>query len=139
MRHKRNIFSSRRAATTVEFALVAPILFLLIFGCIEFSRMMLTTAVIEQSAFEAARNVAVLGATADEGVALVRRELGYMGITDADITVTGLSGGLAQSSLADSTEQISVTVSVEFRDFMFFNSNGQGNIERTAILNTERF
>ena len=140
--HKRNNLpreggGSRTGATAVEFALVAPILFLVIFASIEFARMMMTVSMIEQSAFEAARNVAVLGSTIEEGEAIVREELSYFGINDADVTVVGLSNGAQQGQIDDSTDQISVNVVVQFNDFILFTA-ARGSIERTAVINTER-
>ena len=137
-KQKRNI-SSRQGATAVEFALVAPILFLIIFACIEFARMMMTVAMIEQSAFEAARHVAVLGSTTAEGEEIVRQELGILGIDNATIRVVGLLGGAEQASIDDDTEQISVNVVVQFNDFLLFNTGSGGNIERKAVIKTERF
>ena len=127
----------RTGATAVEFALVAPILFLVIFACIEFARMMMTVAIIEQSAFEAARNVAVLGSTAAEGEAIVREELSFLGIDQAEVTVVGLNNGVEQGQIDDASEQISVNVVVQFDDFLLFNATN-GSIERTAVINTER-
>ena len=139
---KRNNLSrkggdSRTGAAAVEFALVAPILFLVIFAGIEFARMTMTISMIEQSAFEAARNVAVLGSTAAEGQAIVREELSYLGINEAEVTVVGLRNGAEQGQIDDSTDQISVNVVVPFNDFILFNTTN-GSIERTAVINTER-
>ena len=128
---------SRQGATAVEFALVAPILFLVIFACIEFARMMMTVAMIEQSAFEAARHVAVLGSTVAEGEAIIREELGFFGIDDAEITIQGISNGVTQTSIHDACDQVSVNVAVSLNDFMFFNSGGS-DIEREAVIRTER-
>ena len=135
---KRNK-SSRQGATAVEFALVAPILFLLIFACIEFARIMMTISMIEQSAFEAARHVAVLGATADEGQELVRAELGILGINEAVVSVVGLSNGAEQTEINDNSDHISVNIVVPFNDFMLFSTGGGGDIERRAVVKTERF
>lgn len=136
-KRKRNS-SSRRGATAVEFALVAPILFLLIFASIEFARMMMTVSMIEQSAFEAARNVAVLGATAAEGEAVIQQELGFLGIDTAEVTIVGIRNGVEQSQIDDGSEQISVNIVVATGDFMFTNVGGS-RIERTAVIETERF
>ena len=132
-------FSSRQGATAVEFAVVSPVLFLVIFACIELSRMMLTVAMVEQSAFQAARNVAVLGATAAEGRQVVRDELAFLGIDAAEITVEGLRDGVPQTEIDDTSDQIAVDVVVRFNDFMLFSPAGGRNIERRAVINTERF
>ena len=130
--------SSRQGATAVEFALVAPILFLVIFACIEFARMMMTVSMIEQAAFQAARHVAVLGSTAAEGEAIAREELAFLGIDQADITIVGLRNGVGQSSIDDTSDQISVNIVVQYDDFILFNTP-TGNIEREAVIRTERF
>ena len=139
LRKRRQNSSSRQGATAVEFALVAPILFLVIFACIEFARMMMTVAMIEQSAFEAARHVAVLGSTVAEGETLVREELALLGIDAAQITIVGLRDGVEQSQIDDSSEQISVDVVVQFNDFLLFNAGVDGNIARRAVIKAERF
>ena len=135
---KRSILS-RQGASAVEFAVVAPVLFLVIFACIELTRMMFTVAMIEQSAFEAARNVAVLGSTEADGVEIVRAELGVLGIDAAEVTVVGLRNGVPQTEIDDTSEQIAVDVVVNFQDFMLFSPVGGKNIERRAVVNTERF
>jgi len=126
---------SRRAATTVEFAMIAPILFFTIFACIEFGRIMLVQAFVEQSAFEAARNMAVIGATKSEGEAIVKQELSVFGLTP-QVTIEPLKNGVVQPEIDDQTDQISATVSVNSPGFLFPST---GNIERKAVVDTERF
>ena len=139
MRNIKRCLLPRQGATAVEFALVSPILFLLIFACIEFGRIMMIEAMVEQSAFEAARNVAVLGATTAEGEEVVGRELSFFGVSDPDVSIQAFSRGATQTAIDDSTDEVSVTVSVNYSDFMFLSTGGLRKIERTAILNTERF
>ena len=79
MRIKKKRTPARSGATAVEFAFVSPLLFLLIFGCIEFYRFMVVEAMIEQTAFDAARNVVVLGATVGEGEQFAEREFSLPG------------------------------------------------------------
>ena len=100
---------------------------------------MMIEAMVEQSAFEAARNVAVLGASTSEGEAIVGRELGFFGIDNAKVSITAFSGGATQSGINDATDEVAVTVSVSYSDFMYFSTGNGRQIERTAILNTERF
>ena len=54
--------TSRRGATTVEFAIVAPIFLLLVFGLIEFGRMMMVQQSLTNAAREGCRT-AVLATT----------------------------------------------------------------------------
>lgn len=53
----------RRGATAVEFALVAPIVFLLFFGAIEIARLSFLHHTAENAAYEAARKAIVAGGT----------------------------------------------------------------------------
>jgi len=54
---------SRRGASVVEFAVVAPVFFLFVFGMIEFGRMVMVHQLLIGAAREGARQAAVDGAT----------------------------------------------------------------------------
>ena len=56
----------RRGATAVEFALAAPILVLMIFAAIEFSRVNMLRHTAAEAAYEGARRGIVPGASADD-------------------------------------------------------------------------
>ncbi len=56
----------RRGAATVEFAIVAPILFLFVFGVIEYGRALQVKQVLTNTAREGARHFANQGATVAE-------------------------------------------------------------------------
>ncbi|MBX3440075.1 MAG: pilus assembly protein, partial [Planctomycetaceae bacterium] len=58
----------RGGATTVELAIVLPVLFLFVFSAIEFSRLNMLRHLASVAAYEGARQGIVLGATADEAV-----------------------------------------------------------------------
>lgn len=96
---------TRSGATTVEFALTAPLLFLLFFAGIEFSRanMLLHTAAI--AATEGARRGIISGATADECQQAAVNELGTIGVRNAKVIVS-------PSTINDDTEMISVGVMI---------------------------
>lgn len=126
----------RRGATAVEFAMVSPIIFLVVFACFEFGRLLFIEAFVEQAAFEAARNVAVVGARKSEGIAIAERELSIIGINESDVSVSALVRGVEQAEIDGSTEQISVTVAVDASGFLF---PGVQDLSRTAIVETERF
>lgn len=99
----------RRGAAVVEFALVAPLLFLLVFGMIEYGRMVMVQQLLTNASREGAR-IGVLD-----------------GSTTADVSTT-VSDYLANASVAGSTvtvapnppssagfgEPVTVTVSVPF-------------------------
>ena len=54
---------NRRAAAAVEFAIVAPVFFLLVFGMIEYGRMVMVQQVITNASREGARAAVLDGAT----------------------------------------------------------------------------
>ena len=101
----------RLGAAAVEFAIVAPLFFLFVFGIIEFGRVMLVKNVITNASREAARVAVIDGATSTE-VEQVARKYSEAG-TVADVTVT-----ISPSNLSTATQgtPITVTVSVNFND-----------------------
>lgn len=78
----------RRGALTVEFALTAPIFFLVIFAGIEFARIHMIQNAMENAAFEGARRGIVPGATASDCEIAASRLIETMGLTDVDVTIT---------------------------------------------------
>jgi hypothetical protein len=88
MIHLRRSTRRRQSGmVTVEFALTAPILFLLFMGAIEFSRanMLMHTTTI--AATEGARRGIVSGATAADIVQAVQDELSAVGIAASEVAI----------------------------------------------------
>ncbi len=56
----------RRGASVVEFALVAPVFFLLVFGMIEYGRMVMVQQVLTNATREGARRAVLDGANVDD-------------------------------------------------------------------------
>ena len=102
-RRKRNRFHAGAAA--VEFAIVAPIFFVLIIGSLEFGRLNVIRHTADQAAYEAARNAMVPGATAAEAIRHAERMLQLVGTRGAQITVT-------PTVLGPDDNDITVTVDV---------------------------
>lgn len=131
MRHRRHVSEPRRArreergAVVVEFALIAPMLLLLVFGLIDFGWMIERGNVINNVTRDAAR-VASLGGTYDQISTTVTTELADYGITTASaatpgkatvaITCTNTSGsncdGTQSSYTANATSGSAVKVRV---------------------------
>lgn len=78
----------RRAAAAVEFAIVAPVFFLLIFGMVEYGRMVMVQQVITNASREGARQAVLDGATTTEVQTVVNDYLASGSITGATVTVT---------------------------------------------------
>ncbi|MEM8946422.1 MAG: TadE family protein [Planctomycetota bacterium] len=101
-RHKR---PQRRGATVVEFAIVAPVFFLLLLVSFEFSRLNVIRHTADNAAYEAARIGMVPGATAAEAVAEANRIMNITGARGTRVTVN-------PANLGPDTTQITVTVDV---------------------------
>jgi Flp pilus assembly protein TadG len=110
-RKKRFCSQPRRGATLVEFALVAPIFFLLLLASFEFSRLNVIRHTADNAAYEAARMIMVPGAKASEGIAEAERILRIVGARGTTVTVD-------PSELGPRATQVTVEVAVPM------NSNG---------------
>lgn len=96
---------NRCGVTTVEFALTVPLLLLLLFAGIEFSRanQLLHTAAI--AATEGARRGIISGATADECFAVAEQELLAIGVENASVLIE-------PATITADTDMISIGVHV---------------------------
>lgn len=79
---------SRRGAAAVEFAVVAPVFFLVVLGIIEFGRMVMAQQVITNAAREGARVAVLDSATAARVTTRVTDYLAAAGVSGATVTVT---------------------------------------------------
>ncbi len=94
-----------RGTTTVEFALAAPVLFLLTLGLIEFWNVNLYRNFAAQAAYEASRRGVVPGITAEE---LRQRALKRM----TAIGAQGVVADVVPGTITDETPEVTVTVTV---------------------------
>ena len=72
----------RSGAATVEFAIIAPLLFMLVMGLFEFGRMMMVQEILTNGAREGARKAALPGATSSD----------VTGVVNTYLSATGISG-----------------------------------------------
>lgn len=101
----------RRGAAAVEFALVAPLFFLMVCGMIEFGRAIMVQQVLTNSSREGAR-VAVLDSqtpTASTVTSTVNTYLQNAGISGATVTITP-----AEPTSATYGQPVTVEVSIPF-------------------------
>ncbi|MEM8866054.1 MAG: TadE/TadG family type IV pilus assembly protein [Planctomycetota bacterium] len=101
----------RRGAAVVEFAIVAPVFFLVMLGMIEFGRMAMVQQVITNAAREGARIAVLDNSTKARVTNKVKDYLKSSNITSATINVTP-----DPPSSAAYDESVTVTVSVPFND-----------------------
>lgn len=100
----------RRAVAAVEFAVVAPLFFLLVLGMIEFGRMVMVQQVITNASREGARRAIIEGATTSEVVGVVQNYLASGGIRSATVSVS--PDPIDSAGYGD---PVTVSVSVPFR------------------------
>lgn len=89
----RRIITNDAGATVIEFALLAPVFILFLFGTIEASRMMWMQQTLEEVAYATARCASVSASCSDtaarQAFAVARSGAYGIGITTADVTAQG--------------------------------------------------
>ena len=105
---------NRRGAAVVEFALAGSVLFLVIFGAIEFTRLMMMRNLAQDAAYEAARHCMVEGATEQEAIDRANEVIGLMGAKDVSITINDGNG----LSATDSTIKVVVQIPMKKNAFI---------------------
>ena len=101
----------RRGQVAVEFAMVAPIIFLFTFAAIEFSRAQMALHCMEGAAHDACREGIVEGATADDVEAMCDARLRAGGIGEYEMTLNPTN--LAATAQFD---PVTVTVTTQYAD-----------------------
>src|ERR1700722_11894805 len=79
--------SNRRGSSVVEFALCAPVLFAVLFGIIEYSRMLQIQHTVRQAALEGARAGINLDASTADASTAVTNITGIIGIVNPTVTI----------------------------------------------------
>jgi Flp pilus assembly protein TadG len=105
----RGRFPARRGATMVEFAAVAPLIFLFIFGLFEVGRVLMVLHGLETSAREGCRVAIGYGAKQTAVEAAVTERLATFGIKGYTITTTPNPTGSASQF-----DEVSVQISVPY-------------------------
>jgi Flp pilus assembly protein TadG len=101
----------RGGAAAVEFAFVAPVLFMLVFGMIEFGRMVMVQQVLTNASREGCRVGILDGSSSSDVTTTVNNYLTSANINTATITIDP-----ADPSSAGAGDSVTVTVSVDFED-----------------------
>lgn len=97
----------RSGVTAVEFAMTAPLLFLLLYAALELGHANMTFNAVEAACYEGARVGIVPGAKASECQAAAERILTISKIRGASVTVT-------PANLNTSTQSVQVRVTVPY-------------------------
>ena len=101
----RNQRIHRSGAAVVEMALVAPVVILLIFGIVEFSRLLILDASIDQIAYESCRAGIAFGASHEDVEEIVDDFLASNRIFNATTEIT-------PAVIDDDTAQVRVEITV---------------------------
>ena len=131
----RSCRRNRRGAAAVEFAVVSPVLFLLIFGMIEYGRMVMVQQVITNAAREGARKGVLDGTTNSDVTTVVSNYLTSAKITGATTTVTPTN-----PSNATYGGTVTVTVSVPYSSVSWLPHNfwlGSKTLTATSVMRRE--
>ncbi len=107
----RSCRRNRLGAAAVEFAIVAPIFFLMIFGMVEFGRMVMVQQIITNASREGARMAVLDGATTSEVATSIGTYLSNASISNATPTVTIVPDPPSSASYG---APVTVSVSVPF-------------------------
>lgn len=127
----------RRAAAAVEFAVVAPLFFLLVLGMIEYGRMVMVQQVITNASREGARMAVLDGSDTDEVMVVVNDYLasGSINATSATVTVSP-----DPPSNAEFGDPVTVAVSIPFTEVSWLPSPmylGGKTLTATTVMRRE--
>jgi Flp pilus assembly protein TadG len=124
----------RTAAVVVEFAICAPLLFLIFFESLEFSRVNMIRQSVENAVYEGARRGIVPGATAAHCRASAQAVLNVISVGGSTITVT-------PSVITKDSPQVTVaiTVPVNSNSWVFPVFFRDRQIAGSMTLRRERF
>lgn len=126
---------NRQAAAAVEFAVVAPLFFLLVLGMIEYGRMVMVQQVLTNASREGARRAVLDGATTSNVISTVSSYLASGSITGATITVSP-----NPPSSASYGAPVTVTVSIPFHQVSWLPSPmflGGRTLTATTVMRRE--
>jgi Flp pilus assembly protein TadG len=126
--------TSRRGATVVEFAVVAPVFFILLFAGIEFGTLSTIRATSHNAAYEGARRLVIPGADVAIGIAEAERIMGIIGVDTLTVTVT-------PNVITNNTREVTVNISIPYDDNAVFVPMFTGGltINSSTTLATERY
>jgi Flp pilus assembly protein TadG len=127
----------RRGTSTVEFAMTAPILFLILFASLEFSRYQMIQQMAANAAFEATRKCILPGYSSTDGQTAGQNLLSQAFIKDGVISIYDADTGTAISgSISLTTEKIRVTVKVPVASNLWVRPLylGSGTITKSCTL-----
>ena len=131
----------RLGAAAVEFALVAPLLFTLIFAAIDCGRAMMGLDLVANAARDGCRTGALSNGTNTSVISAANAQMNAAGLTGATPTVTiTVNGNSVDCSTANQGDQIMVTVSVPANSVSWLPTSwyfGGTTLTRSVVMRRE--
>ena len=127
----------RRGTTAVEFAMTAPILFLIFFASLEFSRYNMIQQTANNAAFEATRKCILPGYAATDGRTTGLNVLSQASISSGTVTIYDADANtVISSTIPTTTQRIKATVSVPLSSNLWVRPLylGSGTITKSFTL-----
>jgi Flp pilus assembly protein TadG len=124
----------RRGTAAVEFAIIGPIVVMLVLGMIEFSRLMMVEEILTNAAREGCRQAVLTGATSSDATSTVATYLAGAGISGYTTTVSP-DPGTAEAGTA-----ITVTITVPYSSVTWLPTPiflGNTTLTATVIMRKE--
>ena len=124
---------ANRGVTVVEFTLVAPVFFVLLFAAMEFAVAGTIRSTANNAAYEAARQIVVPGASPQQGTDEAERIMSIVGVRSLTVDVS-------PAVIDETTLQVTVDIAIPYSENAFFTPwfMGDVTIRSTCTLNTER-
>ncbi len=138
-----SLLEDKSGANVVEFAIVAPVVLLIVLGIIQFGMILFTYNNMVQAAREAARTLAVQETTAAEAQQIALNQLGFSGLP---FTITACEPdavpphGPACVAPLDPASDVSVTITVPLSEATLVDILGlfvSGDLEATVTMRKE--
>ena len=122
-------------AVTVEFAIVANVMFVVIFGCLELTRLSLMRNLAQDAAYFAARAAVIPGATNADATREANRILGTLGTKGVRVSIN------QGQVLTQDTEELQLEVIIDLKENMILLPMlpGAKEIRTKATMRTERY
>jgi len=128
---------NRQGSAVVEFAITAPVLFIILFGMIEMGRALMIKQLLSNAARDGARSAILEGSSAEDVEQTVLSYLGGSKIGGAKVSVTPSPLTLAQGG-----DPVTVSISVPFNEVSWLPTPkylSGVTLEETVIMRREVF
>jgi Flp pilus assembly protein TadG len=131
----RGFVSRRRGAAAVEFAIVAPLLFAIVFGLVEFGRALMVEQALVSAAREACRVAVLAGTTRQDVVDRATASLSAASISNFTITMNP-----DPPSSATEGTPVTITLAVPFNNVTWLPTPiylGGKNLTASSVMRRE--